>query len=76
MRVIRVNACVHVVDGLPGELQSLGTVPTFIVLSFLQFFRGRLQVAKSFLHVRLIFAERISWHQQNQGYDEGNQNIC
>jgi hypothetical protein len=55
---IVLNTLVDVLDRPPDHLQSLFAVPSLVVGRWLQFFRSRQQIAESFLHVRLIFAER------------------
>jgi hypothetical protein len=56
--IVVLNALVDVLDRQPDRLQGLFAVPSLIVGRSLQFLRSRLQMAESFLHVRLIFAKR------------------
>lgn len=56
--IIVLNTFVDVLDRQPDCLQGLFAVPSLVVGRSLQFFRSRLQMAESFLHVWLIFAER------------------
>jgi hypothetical protein len=73
MSIIVLNPLINVLDGLPGELQRLFAMSTFVVSRSLQFFPGRLQMAERFLHMGLIFTESKLWDQQHQREDEGGQ---
>jgi hypothetical protein len=55
--VVVLNSLIYMLDRLPGELQRLFAMSTFVVSRALQLFRGCLQMAESFLHVGLIFTE-------------------
>jgi hypothetical protein len=73
MSIVVLNPLIHVLDGLPGELQRLFAMSTFVVSRALQFFRSCLQMAESFLHMGLIFTESELRNKQNQREDEGGQ---
>ena len=60
-------------DRLPGELQRLFAMSTFVVSRALQLFRGCLQMAESFLHVGLIFTESTLRNQQHERQDDDGQ---
>jgi hypothetical protein len=66
MSIVVLNPLIHVLDGLPGELQRLFAMSTFVVSRALQFFRSCLQMAEGFLHMGLIFTESELRNQQHQ----------
>ena len=57
MGIVVLNPLIHVLDRLPGKFQRLFTMSTLVVSRALQFCRGCLQMAESFLHMGLIFTE-------------------
>ncbi len=68
--VVVLNSLIYMLDRLPGELQRLFAMSTFVVSRALQRFRGCLQMAESFLHVGLIFTESTLRNQQHERQDD------
>lgn len=71
--VVVLNSLIYMPDRLPGELQRLFAISTFVVSRALQRFRGCLQMAESFLHVGLIFTESTLRNQEHERQDDGGQ---